>query len=204
MAESAERARLFRTALRLCLLTVAYNVVEGVLSILFGAEAGSSSLVGFGLDSGIESLSGGIMIWRILRRDREDVARDRRLERTATRLVGLTFFALAAYVGWESVRKLVLAERPAPSPGGLIITAISALVMPGLAWLKFRTARRLGSRSLEADSKETLACAFLSVSLLLGLAANALFGLWQADPVAGLVITAFLLREGFETWREDD
>jgi divalent metal cation (Fe/Co/Zn/Cd) transporter len=192
---------LSRRALLLSYFTVAYNVLEGVLSILAGGLASSIALVGFGMDSFIESISGGIMIWRF-RQTRLSEAEEKKVEARAVKLVGWSFFVLAAYVLFEAVKKLVTREVPEPSPFGIIIAATSLVVMPALFIAKQRTGRKLGSRSLLADSRQTLACTFMSLALLLGLLANRLFGFWQSDPVVGLFIGAWLVREGIETLRE--
>jgi divalent metal cation (Fe/Co/Zn/Cd) transporter len=190
-----------RRALLLSYFTVAYNVLEGVLSILAGGLASSIALVGFGMDSFIESISGGIMIWRF-RQTRLSEDEEKKVEARAVKLVGWSFFVLAAYVLFEAGRKLIIREVPEPSLFGIIIAATSLVVMPVLFIAKQRTGRRLGSRSLLADSKQTLACTFMSFALLLGLLANRIFGFWQADPVVGLFIGAWLVREGVETLKE--
>ena len=193
--------RLSRRALLLSYFTVAYNVIEGVLSIVAGGLASSIALVGFGMDSFIESTSGGIMIWRFSQ-TRLSEAEEKKVEARAVKLVGWSFFVLAAYVLFEAAKKLITREVPDPSLFGIIIAATSLIVMPALFIAKQRTGRKLGSRSLLADSKQTLACTFMSLALLLGLLANRLFGFWQADPVVGLFIGAWLVREGVETLRE--
>jgi divalent metal cation (Fe/Co/Zn/Cd) transporter len=193
--------RLGRRALLLSYFTVGYNVIEGVVSISAGALAGSIALVGFGMDSFTESISGGIMIWRF-RQTRLSEAEEKKVEARAVKLVGWSFFVLAAYVLFEAARKLTTREVPDPSLFGIIIAATSLVVMPALYIAKQRTGRKLGSRSLLADSKQTLACTFMSLALLLGLLANRLFGFWQADPVVGLFIGAWLVREGIETLKE--
>ncbi|MBM3118346.1 MAG: hypothetical protein FJ006_02135 [Chloroflexi bacterium] len=195
---SSEISKLHRRALLLSYFTVGYNVLEGAVSIFVGLLAGSIALVGFGLDSFVESLSGGVMVWRFrkhgeLSRDEEET-----VEKKATRLVAYTFFILGAYVLYESVKKLIIQEIPSPSLLGIIIAIASAILMPILFRLKYQTGKLLNSRSLIADSKETLACFFLSLALLLGLGLNYLLGLWQADPIVGLVVVAFLIREGYE------
>ena len=192
---------LSRRALLLSYFTVVYNVLEGVLSILAGGLASSIALVGFGMDSFIESISGGIMIWRF-RQTRLSEAEEKKVEARAVKLVGWSFFVLAAYVLFEAAKKLITREVPEPSLFGIIIAATSLVVMPMLFIAKQRTGRRLGSRSLLADSKQTLACTFMSFALLLGLLANRLLGFWQADPVVGLFIGAWLVREGIETLKE--
>lgn len=183
-----------RRAFRLALFTVVYNLLEGVAAVVVGAGAGSAALVGFGADSFVESLSGGVMLWRFGRahEDAEGV------ERRAARIVGYTFFVLAAYVAWDAGRALMLGERPEVSWIGIGLAVLSLVVMPVLYVLKRRTAARLGSGSLRADSRQTLACTLLSAALLLGLGLHAAFGLWQADPVLGLLIAGLLVREGRE------
>ena len=193
--------KLGRRALMLSYFTVAYNVLEGVLSILAGGLASSIALIGFGMDSFIESISGGIMIWRF-RQTRLSEAEEKKVETRAVKLVGWSFFVLAAYILFEAARKLITSEVPDPSLLGIIIAATSLVVMPVLFIAKQRTGRKLGSRSLLADSKQTLACTFMSLALLLGLLANRLFGFWQADPIVGLFIGAWLVREGIETLKE--
>ena len=192
-----------RKALHLAYFTIAYNVVECVLALVAGALAGSIALVGFGLDSLVESLSGGVMIYRFARRETMSAAEEERLERRAVKIVGYTFFVLAAYVLYESLEKLIFQEAPAPSLLGMVIALASIMVMPVLFSLKYRTGKSLGSASLMADSKQTLACAMLSVALLVGLGLNYWFGIWQADPVIGLVIVALLIREGRHTLKEE-
>lgn len=196
-------AQLRTRALRLSYFTVVYNVLEGLVSVIAGMLAGSVALVGFGLDSFVESLSGGIMIWRFggAPGQASSCGAEER-ERRAIRLVGYTFWVLGAYVLYESVDKLLRGERPEATALGIAITGVSLLVMPALYVAKRRTAERLGSRSLAADSRQTLACMGMSVAVLAGLVLNQLFGLWQADPVIGLLIAGLLFREGRETIRE--
>ena len=195
------KEELSRQALALSCFTVGYNVIEGVLSILAGGLASSVALVAFGFDSFMESLSGGVMIWRFSQ-TRLTAEQEARVEARAVKLVGWSFFVLAAYILFEAVKKLVTRELPEPSLFGIIIAATSLVVMPVLYVVKRRTGKRLGSRSLIADSKQTLACTFMSFALLLGLLANRLLGFWQADPVVGLVIGAWLVREGVEALKE--
>lgn len=191
-------AQLHTRALRLSYFTVVYNVLEGLVSVIAGFLAGSVALVGFGLDSFVESLSGGIMIWRFGTRSGHAADRERR----AIRLVGYTFWVLSAYVLYESAEKLLRGERPEVTALGIAIPVVSLLVMPVLYLAKRRTAERLGSRSLAADSRQTLACMGMSVAVLAGLVLNRFFGLWQADPAIGLLIAGLLFREGRETIRE--
>ena len=190
-------------ALHLAYFTIAYNVVECGLALVAGSLAGSIALVGFGLDSLVESLSGGVMIYRFARHENLSREEEARLERRAVKIVGYTFFILAAYVLYESLEKLIFQEPPAPSLLGLGIALASIIVMPVLFALKYRTGKSLNSASLMADSKQTLACAMLSVALLIGLGLNYWFGIWQADPGIGLVIVALLVREGYHTLKEE-
>lgn len=198
-ARAAVHADAGRRALHLSLFTVGYNVAEGLASVLAGGAAGSVALVGFGLDSFVESLSGGIMIWRF--RGPGGRQAERR-ERRAVRGVGWTFFILGAWVLFSAARKLWLGERPEASVAGIIITLLSLVVMPLLYAAKRRTARRLGSRSLAADARQTLACMGMSAGVLLGLVLNAAAGVWQADGVVGIVIALLLFREGREALQQ--
>jgi len=198
-----QREYLQKRALLLSYLTVGYNMLEGIISIFAGALAGSIALIGFGLDSFIESISGGVMIWRFSQKGKES-EEEERLEKRATRLVAYTFFILGAYILYESIKKLIISDVPEPSLFGIIIAIVSLIFMPFLFYMKMKTAKALNSSSLMADAKETLACAFLSVALLLGLGLNYLAGIWQADPIVGLFIVAYLVKEGYEILTEDE
>lgn len=194
------RAALLTRGLRLEYLTVGWNVVEGLIAVGAGVAAGSIALIGFGVDSFVETISGGVLIWRLSaeaggRLDEEAVER---VEHRAERLVGAAFLILAAYVGFEAVRSLLTNEEPQASPIGIVLTAVSILVMLWLARAKRTTGLALESRALVADAQQTYACWSLSVVTLAGLALNALFGWWWADPVAALGIVALLVREGLE------
>jgi len=199
-----ENLKLSKKALLLSYITVGYNILEGIVSIVAGVIAGSVALIGFGLDSFVESLSGGIMVWRFRKHDKLSAEELENRERKATKLVGFTFFVLAAYILYESINKLVFQEAPHPSLLGIIIAIVSLIAMPILFFQKYKVGKTLGSRSLVADSKETLACVFLSLALLVGLGANYLFGFWQADPIVGLIIVIFLVKEGYETLRGEE
>ena len=195
------RLRLSRRVLSYSYFTVGYNIVEGIVSIFAGALAGSIALVGFGLDSFVESLSGGVMIWRFRRHELSKEVEEK-IERRAVKLVGYTFFILGVYVSYGSVSKLYYREISDPSLIGIIIAVMSIIIMPILFFMKYRTGKLLNSGSLIADSKEILACAFLSVALLAGLGLNYFYQFWQADPIIGLMISIFLIREGFGTVKE--
>ncbi len=196
-----DKSVLIRRAFLLEYFTISWNVLEGIISVAAGIAAGSIALVGFGLDSFIEVTAGAVIIWRFRQHglgEEIETAADRR----AVLIVGATFLLLAAYVLFESSRKLLLQEYPEESTLGIIVTAVSLVIMPGLAYLKRTTAIRLGSDALMADAKETLACSYLSLAVLIGLAANAMFGWWWADPLAGLAIVYWLAREGLEAINE--
>jgi len=199
--ESAERLR--RRALALAGLTIAWNVVEAVVAIAAGVAAGSIALIGFGFDSTIEVLSAWVVVWQFRAELSGGYDEDR--ERRALRLIGVTFFVLAAYVSVEAVRDLFLVDAEAgESVVGITLAALSLLVMPVLALAKRRTADRLGSPTLRADATETLLCAWLSVALLLGLVLNATVQWWWADPLAALVIAGLAAHEGLEAIRGDE
>lgn len=192
---SAERARLGRRAQLLAAVSVSYNLVEAVVAISAGVVAGSMALVGFGLDSVVEVSSGLIVLWQF----RHPLPETR--ERRALRLMALSFFALAGYVGFESVRSLLVAHEPDASPVGIVLAALSLTVMPFLSWAQRRTGRALGSNAVVADSTQTLLCTYLSAVLLVGLVLNATLGWSWADPIAGLVVAAVAAKEGRDAWR---
>lgn len=199
------RGGLLRRALLLEYLTVGWNIVEGIIAIAAGLVSGSITLVGFGMDSFVESISGGVLIWRLrVERAGADVERVEQVEQRAERLVGVAFLLLAAYVTFEALRSLIGAEAPDASAVGIALTAVSIPVMLWLASAKRRTGEALGSRALIADSKQTRACWYLSVVALAGLAANAVLGWWWADPLAALGIAVLLVREGLEAVRGED
>jgi divalent metal cation (Fe/Co/Zn/Cd) transporter len=187
-----------RRALHLAYFTIIYNLAEGALSILAGWLAGNISLIGFGLDSAVESFSAVIIVWRFGKHADIPQQEEKEVEERALRYIGYTFLILAIYVFYESVKKLYLNEISQPSLLGIIIAIASVIVMPLLFYYKYQTGKALKSRSVMADSKETLACLFLSVSLLVGLLINYLYGMWQADPIIGILIAIFLVREGYE------
>ena len=189
-----------KKALALSYFTVIYNIFEGLVSVISGMAAGSISLVGFGFDSFVESLSGGIMIWRFSGAEKLSEKEEEKIERRAEKFVAVSFFVLGAYVLYESIKKLALHEAPGISVPGFAITILSLIIMPLLYLAKNKTGKELRSRSLIADSKETLACTYLSGAVLIGLILNAWLHWWWADPVAGLLIVYFLVKEGIEAW----
>ncbi len=193
--DAVSRVRLGRRAQQLAAASVAYNSVEAVVSIAAGVAASSIALVGFGLDSVVEMSSGLVILWQF----RHPLPESR--ERQALRLIAISFFALAAYVSFESVRALLGGAEADPSRVGIGVAAVSLMVMPFLSWAQRRTGRRLGSATVVADSTQTLLCTYLSAVLLVGLALNAAFGWWWADAAVGLVVAGLALREGRAAWR---
>lgn len=191
------RAALLRRASWLAVFTVAWNLAEGAVAIAAAAVAGSRALIGFGVDSFVESASATVLIWR-LRVEQRSPERAEHVERRALRIIGVTFVALAALVGIESIRSLLARDHPSVSATGIVLTIVSLIVMPVLARAKRRVGRDLGARSVEADSQQTQACVYLSAVVLAGLVLNAAFGWWWADPVAALGVVVFLVREGRE------
>ena len=193
-----EREQLVRRGRLLEYFTIGWNLLEGLVAVGAGIIAGSPSLVGFGFDSFIESTSGTVLLWR-LRVDDEET-RERR-EQIALRLVGASFMLLAAYVAYDSITTLVWRESPERSYIGIGLTLVSLIVMPLLARSKRRVAVQIKSRALEADSKQTDLCVYLSAISLGGLVLNAAFGWWWADPVAALVMIPIIVNEGVEGLR---
>ena len=197
------RMALLRRALRLETLTIAWNVVEAVIAIGAGWIAGSVALVGFGLDSTIETIAASALFLR-LRAEMKgaDEEETEAHEKRALRIVGVTFLLLALYILYEAGSTLWFREPPQPSRIGIALAALSLVAMPFLAWAKYRTGEALKSRALIADAKETIACSYLSLTLLIGLGANALWGWWWADPVAAIAMLPWVVREGFEALEE--
>ena len=193
--DPARRKQLGRRAQLLAAASVSYNFIEAVIAITAGLVAGSIALVGFGLDSIVEVSSGLIILWQF----RHPLPESR--ERRALRLMALSFFALAGYVTFESVRALASGHDPDPSPVGIGLAVASLLIMPFLSWAQRHTGRNLGSNAVVADSTQTLLCTYLSAVLLVGLVLNATLGWSWADPIAGLVIAAVAIREGLQAWR---
>ncbi|WP_020667328.1 cation transporter [Amycolatopsis nigrescens] len=192
---AARRAALGRRVRWLVAATITYNVIEAVVAISAGAEASSAALIGFGLDSVIEVASAAAVAWQFSGPDPE--AR----ERTALKVIAVSFFALAGYVAFEAVRTLTGAEPAEGSTVGIVLAAVSLLVMPGLSYAQRRAGRELGSASAVADSHQTLLCTYLSGVLLVGLLLNALFGWYWADPAVALVIAVVAVKEGRTAWR---
>ena len=176
--------------------TLAWNMLEAVIAIGSGIVAGSISLVGFGVDSVIECMSGGVLLWRL----REGEHGESR-EKLALKLVGVSFVALAAYIGYEAIKSLMTREPPAVSYIGICIAALSLVVMPLLARAKRKVAASIHSHALEADARQSDLCTYLSAILLGGLILNAIFGWWWADPIAGLIMLPIIAKEGVDALR---
>jgi divalent metal cation (Fe/Co/Zn/Cd) transporter len=193
------RARLVRRGKRLEWLTIGWNSLEALASLAAGLLAGSVSLVGFGFDSLIEMTSGAVLLWR-MSADADEERRER-AERTSLRIVGGCFLALAAYLVVDSVKTLLFHETPERSPVGIAITAAAVVVMPLLAKGKRNIAKQLGSAAMQADSKQSEFCMWLSAIVLAGLVLNAAFGTWWADPAAALVMVPIIGKEGVEGLR---
>ena len=192
------RRRQLHRRVRLIVATIiGYNLVEAVVAITAGSLASSAALVSFGLQSVVEVLSAAAIAWQFAARDPET------RERAALRTVAIAFFALAAYIGYDSTVALLgqASGDPEHTSVGIGLAAASLAVMPLLSWLERRTGHQLGSASVVADSKQTLLCTYLSAVLLVGLLANTLFGWTWADPLAALVIATAAVREGVEAWR---
>ncbi len=196
-ASRAGPARLRRRGFALVYASMAWMVAEAAVAITAGVLASSIALTGFGLDSAIEFFASAIVVWQ-LRGETGD------RETRAVRLIGVTFFALAAYLTVEGVHDLVSRARPGESLPGLAVSATALILMPLLAIAKRRTGQALGNRTLIAESAETAFCAYTSAATLAGVGLNTWLGWWWADPAAALVIAALAVREGFEAWHGDD
>ena len=193
---AVDRRALLRRRIRwLVAATITYNVVEAVVAIVAGTIASSVALIGFGLDSVIEVSSAAAVAWQFAGPDPE------RREKVALRVIAGSFFALAAYVSVEALRTLVAGDPPGHSSVGIVLVAISVVVMPVLSWAQRRAGRELGSASAVADSKQTLLCTYLSAAVLIGLVLNSALGWWWADPVVALGLAAVAIREGREALR---
>lgn len=193
-----DRTQTLRRRIRwIVAITIGYNAIEAVVAISSGVAASSAALIGFGLDSVIEVLSAAAVAWQFTRKDPD------RWEKPTLRVIAISFFLLAAYVSVTAVLSLAGVFRAEHSTVGIVLTALSVVIMPLLSFAEYRTGRQLGSATAIADSRQTLICAALSLAVLLGLVANSLFGWWWADSIAALVIVVFAVREGIEAWRGD-
>ncbi len=193
---SADRSEHLRHGRNLEYFTLGWNVVEAGVAVGAGWIAGSIALFGFGIDSLIESISGSILLWRLF-----SPAHDESREQIAFKLVGVSFLILAAYVAFDAAKSLLTHEMPDTSLVGIVLSVASLIVMPVLARAKRRSAADLESRAMEADSRQTDICAYLSAILLGGLALNALWGWWWADPAAALIMVPIIAREGVQCLR---
>ena len=193
--EPAELAKLTRRGFWLEYASMAWMTVEAAVAIASGIIASSIALIGFGLDSVIEFFAAAIVVWQLRGGGEERQSR-------AVRLIGVTFFVLAAYLAAESINDLINQARPEQAIAGLIVTAAAVLVMPSLAVAKQRTGKAMANRTLIADAAESAFCAFTSGAALLGVGLNAWLGWWWADPAAALVIAALAVREGLEVWED--
>jgi len=196
---TADRVLLLRRGRKLEVFTIVWNSAEGLLSVVLGLFAGSVALIGFGIDSFIETGSGVVLLWRL--QTRRDAESAERAEATALRLVGASLLALGAYIVYDAGLSLIRRSPPEVSIPGIAVAVVSLVVMPVLAREKRRVASQLDSRALFADSLQTSICTYLSAILLAGLALNAGLGWWWADPVAALAMVPFIVREGREAWR---
>lgn len=198
-AQLTDRASIARHGRRLEYFSILWNVLEGLVAVIAGLMAESISLVGFGIDSFIEVTSASVLLWRMS--VDADIARRERNERVALKIVGGSFLALSAYIGYESVADLVRRQAPEHSLPGIVLACVSLLVMPLLSRAKKKVGTALGSAAMHADAKQTDFCVYLSAILLVGLLLNALFGFWWADPAAALVMVPIIAREGLEGLR---
>ncbi len=197
-AVTPDRQAVLRRRIRfLVAATITYNVIEAMVAVAAGTIASSVALIGFGLDSVIEVSSAAAVAWQFAGSDPQ------RRERVTLRVIAWSFFVLAAYVTAEAVRGLLGAGAAERSPVGIVLVAVSVIVMPFLSFAQRRTGRELGSSTAVADSKQTLLCTYLSATVLVGLVLNATLGWWWADPIAGLVLAVLAVREGRNAWLGD-
>jgi len=193
-----ERKRVLRRRVKIIVsLTIGYNVIEGIIALIAGAAANSAALIGFGIDSGVEVLSTTAVAWQFTRRDPE------RYEKPVLRVIAIAFFALAAYTIVGSTLTLTGVTQPESSSTGIVLAAVSVVIMPALSLLERRTGLELGSATVVADAKQTMICSLLSAAVLIGLVANAAFSWAWADALAAIVIGLFAVREGLEAWNGD-
>ncbi len=197
--DTTNRPSLVTRGRRLEYFTIGYNSLEGLIAVAAGLIAGSIALVGFGFDSLVEVTSGAVLLWR-LHADLDSERRER-VEAISLRIVGACFVVLALYVSYDSIKSLVRQEEPEQSVVGIVLAAVSLIVMPLLVRAKRRVARAINSAALMADSKQTELCTYLSGILLIGLLLNALLGWWWADPVAALIMVPIIAKEGIEALR---
>ncbi|MGH3118285.1 MAG: cation diffusion facilitator family transporter [Gaiellales bacterium] len=197
---AGDRHRLIRWARILAWSSLVWMTAEGIIAVVAGVFAGSIALIGFGIDSGIEGIASVVIIWRFW----GSRALSETAEGRAQKLVAIQFFILAPYVAIEAVRALVTGHEADVSWLGIVLTAVSAVLMPAFAIAKRRVGNALASLATAAEGMQNMLCAYLSVAVLVGLALNAAFGWWWADPLAALVIAGVAVREGLESWRGED
>jgi divalent metal cation (Fe/Co/Zn/Cd) transporter len=203
MPEAAlDRRLIVQRGKRLEYFTIAWNTLEGLVAVIAGAIAGSISLVGFGLDSSIEVISGATLLWRMS--VDADLSRRERNEKLSLRIVGISFLALAAYIAFESVTDLLEKKAPEHSLAGIVLAIVSLIVMPLLSRAKGQVGHGLGSAAMNADAKQSQFCSYLSAILLAGLLLNAALGWWWADPSAALAMIPIIAREGFQGIRGEN
>lgn len=205
-AESAKhdhRERLHSRGVLFECFTIAWNVVEAIVAVGAGLVAGSTALIAFGVDSSIEVIAASALLWRLRRAGAHAGARERGLaESKALYVVAGTFFLLAAYVMYEGVSALLSREAPDASTVGLVLSILSLLIMPALAYLKQKTGRELGSKALQADAVETWVCSYLSLTLLIGVGLNFALGWWWVDAAAALLMLPVIVWQGWETFKD--
>ena len=197
--DNSNRPALIKKGRYLEYFTIGYNSLEGLIAVTAGLMAGSIALVGFGFDSLIEVTSGAALLWR-LHADVDEERRER-VEAITLRIVGVCFVVLAIYVSYDSVKSLIRREAPEESLIGIVLAAVSLVIMPLLVRAKRKVARGIKSAALMADSKQTELCTYLSAILLAGLLLNALLGWWWADPVAAIIMVPIIVKEGIEALR---
>jgi divalent metal cation (Fe/Co/Zn/Cd) transporter len=191
------RPALVRRARFLAWLGLGWHTIEAAVAIVAGIAASSIALIGFGADSVVESLAGVVLLWRF----GGDRHASGEAERKAYRLIAISFWLIAAWVGVEATRQLIAGSHPEVSWVGIGLAAVTLATMPPLAIAKSRVAEQLQSAATRAEGRQNMLCAYLSAALLVGLAANAIAGWWWADPLTALVIAAVAIREGREAWR---
>ncbi len=199
IASDPHRDRLIGRAKFLAWLGLAWHGIEAAVAIGAGAVAGSIALVGFGADSLVEAVAGFVLLWRFS----ASRAASETAERRAQQLIGLSFYAIAVFVGIEAMRSLIGGEHAAVSYVGIGLSVATLATMPPLAMAKARVGEQLGSAATKAEGRQNMLCAYLSAALLVGLGANAIFGRWWADPLTALVIAGVAVREGRDAWRGD-
>ncbi len=195
---TGQSERVIRHALWLEYATVGWNVIEALVALTVGSLAGSIALVGFGLDSVIEVLAASALIWRLRCELLHEHDTYKQIEQRALKFIGITFFLLAIYIAYQAGMRLWHQQAPHASMSVLVLAILSGLLMPWLGLRKQQVARHLGSKAFAADAMETLICAYLSVTLLIGLGLNAWLGWWWADPIASLAMLPMIVHEGWE------